>query len=137
MRRRCRAAPSSERMASTSATVARPRTRRWPGWLSSRAFARFIVAATPSLYVVLLLIGPIILIGLYSFGLLTNIIGAHGSFSTSDWSDFLTGAGNPFRSRFFTSMGVTLFVSVMSVLGAYPLAYFLAFVARRHRYTIL
>jgi spermidine/putrescine transport system permease protein len=34
-------------------------------------------------------------------------------------------------------MLVTLGVSGIAVLGAYPLAYFLAFVARRHRYTIL
>src|ERR1700726_3323408 len=120
-------------MAATSATPAVARASRWPAWLSSRAFARFITAATPSLYVLLLLIGPVILIGLYSFGLLTNITGASTSFTTSDWKDFLTGAGNPFRSRFFISMEVTLFVSAVAVLGAYPLAYFLAFVARRHR----
>src|SRR6202022_1372916 len=83
------------------------------------------------------LVGPIVLIALYSVGLLTNITGAHTAFSTSNWSDFLTGAGNPFRSRFFTSMLVALIVSCTAVIGAYPLAYFLAFVARRHRYTIL
>ncbi len=137
MRRRSAAQPAATPMAATSATPSIPRTSRWPAWLSSRSFARFITAATPPLYVLLLLIGPVILIGLYSFGLLTNIIGAHTAFSTADWKDFLTGAGNPFRSRFFTSLEVTLFVSVVAVLGAYPLAYFLAFVARRHRYTIL
>jgi spermidine/putrescine transport system permease protein len=124
-------------MTATSATERIARPSRWPAWLSSRAFARFITAATPSLYVLLLLIGPIVLILLYSFGLLTNITGGHAAFSTADWKDFLTGAGNPFRSRFFTSIAVTLIVSTASVLGAYPLAYFLAFVARRHRYTIL
>ena len=96
-----------------------------------------LTAATPSVYVVLVLIGPIILIGLYSFGLMSNIAGVHPAFSTGDWSDFLTGAGNPFRSRFFSSMLVTLVVSGAAVIGAYPLAYFLAFVAGRHRYTIL
>lgn len=123
-----------------SATTARaaPRRARWPAWLSSRSLARFITAATPSLYVVLLLIGPIVLIALYSVGLRTNpAAGSATGFSTANWSDFLTGAGNPFRSRFFTSMLVTLGVSGLAVLGAYPLAYFLAFVARRHRYTIL
>jgi spermidine/putrescine transport system permease protein len=114
------------------------RFRRWPLWLSSRAFARFITAATPSLYVVLLLIVPVVLIALYSFGLKTNpAAGSATGFSTANWSDFLTGAANPFRARFFTSLIVTLGVSAIAVLGAYPLAYFLAFVARRHRYTIL
>jgi spermidine/putrescine transport system permease protein len=96
-----------------------------------------LTSVTPSVYVVLVLIGPIILIGLYSFLLLSNIVGVHGAFSTADWKDFLTGAGNPFRSLFFRSMAVTLVVSCAAVLGAYPLAYFLAFVAGRHRYTIL
>src|SRR5579859_5282933 len=123
-------------MSATTGTPALRRPRRL-AWLSSRSFARFLTAATPSLYVFLLLVGPIVLIGLYSFGLMSNIPGVHGSFSTSNWSDFLTGAGNPFRSRFFTSMLITLVVSCAAVLGAYPLAYFLAFVARRHRYTIL
>lgn len=96
-----------------------------------------LTAVTPSAYVVIVLLVPIVLIGLYSFGLMTNVVGTHTAFNTSDWSDFLTGAGNPFRGRFFTSMIVTLIVSGTAVLGAYPLAYFLAFVAGRHRYTVL
>jgi spermidine/putrescine transport system permease protein len=124
----------------TTTTVGAPprQARRWPKWLSSRALARFITVATPSLYVLVLLIVPVVLIALYSLGLRTNpAAGSATGFSTANWSDFLTGAGNPFRSRFFTSMLVTLGVSCIAVLGAYPLAYFLAFVARRHRYTIL
>ena len=113
------------------------RRRRRLGWLNSRSLARALTAATPSLYVIVVLIVPIVLIGLYSFGLMTNVVGMHTSFSTADWSDFLTGAGNPFRSRFFTSMIITVVVSGAAVLGAYPLAYFLAFVAGRHRYTVL
>jgi spermidine/putrescine transport system permease protein len=125
-------------MTATTATAEARRLRRWPTWLSSRALARFITAATPSLYVLLLLVAPIILIALYSVGLRTNpAAGSATGFSTANWSDFLTGAGNPFRGRFFTSMLVTLGVSGLAVLGAYPLAYFLAFVAGRHRYTIL
>jgi spermidine/putrescine transport system permease protein len=123
-------------MAATTATTALPRGRRL-AWINSRSVARFLTAAAPSLYVFLLLVGPIVLIALYSLGLLTNVNGVHTAFSTANWSDFLTGAGNPFRSRFFTSMLVALVVSCAAVLGAYPLAYFLAFVARRHRYTIL
>jgi spermidine/putrescine transport system permease protein len=121
----------------TASMAGAPAAKRRPAWLSSRSFARFLTAAAPSLYVVAVLIVPVVLIGLYSFGLRSNIPGVHASFSTANWSDFLTGAGNPFRGRFFTSMLMTLAVSCTVVLGAYPLAYFLAFVARRHRYTIL
>jgi spermidine/putrescine transport system permease protein len=114
-----------------------PPKRRRSRRFSSRSFARMLTAVTPSVYVVLVLIGPIILIGLYSFGLLSNVVGVHGAFSTADWKDFLTTSGNPFRSLFFRSLAVTLVVSTAAVVGAYPLAYFLAFVAGRHRYTIL
>ena len=106
-------------------------------WLSARSLARLLTAGAPSLYVVLVLIGPIVLIGLYSVNLRTNLIGVHPAFSLSNWTDFLTGAGNPFRGRFLTSMVVALIVSAIAVVGAYPLAYFLAFVARRHRYPLL
>ncbi len=129
---------SATATSAASVSPAAPKSpRRRLGWLSSGSMARFLIAATPSLYVLLLLVAPIILIVLYSFGLMTNVPGAHTAFSTSNWSDFLTGANNPFRSRFFTSLLITLVVSCTAVLGAYPLAYFLAFVARRHRYTIL
>jgi len=125
-------------MTATTATAEPSRLRRWPAWLSSRALAQLITAATPSLYVLLLLVAPIVLIALYSIGLRSNpAAGSATGFSTANWSDVLTGAGNPFRGRFLTSMLVTLGVSGLAVLGAYPLAYFLAFVARRHRYTIL
>ncbi len=124
-------------LSATHSTQAITQVRRRLGWLSSRSLARMLTAAAPSLYVVAVLIVPVVLIGLYSFGLMTNVVGVHTAFSTSDWSDFLTGAGNPFRSRFFTSLIVTLIVSGAAVLGAYPLAYFLAFVAGRHRYTVL
>src|SRR5579872_5447688 len=124
-------------MTVSGAITAGGRAGRPAGWLTARSFARLLLAAGPALYVVLVLIGPIVLIGLYSFGLRTNLIGVRPSFSTANWQDFLTGAGNPFRSRFFTSMLVTVVVSAVAVLGAYPLAYFLAFVARRYRYTLL
>ena len=120
----------------TASTAGRPAGRP-AGWLSARSLARMLTAAAPSLYVVVVLIGPIVLIGLYSVNLRTNLIGVHPAFSLANWKDFLTGAGNPFRSRFFTSLVMTVIVSTIAVVGAYPLAYFLAFVARRFRYTLL
>jgi spermidine/putrescine transport system permease protein len=102
-----------------------------------RALGNLMLVASPSLYVALLLIGPVVLIALYSFGLATNLVGAPTHFDTTNWHNFLFEAGNPFRDRFFRSLLITLVVSVGAVIGAYPLAYFLAFVAGRHRYTIL
>ena len=87
--------------------------------------------------VLILLLGPVVLLALYSLNLLTNIPGTPTDLSGDNWNDFLTGAGNPFRRRFFYSMMITLLVSVGTTAAAYPLAYYLAFVARRFRYTLL
>jgi ABC-type spermidine/putrescine transport system permease subunit I len=96
-----------------------------------------MLVASPSLYVALLLIGPVVLIALYSVNVVTNIQGAPTGFDTANWHSFLFSADNPFRDRFLRSLLITFVVSAGAVLGAYPLAYFLAFVAGRHRYTIL
>ena len=91
----------------------------------------------PLLFVVVLVLVPIVFIALFSVGLRTNVPGTPTSFSLADWKNFLTGAGGAFRGRFFYSMKITLFVSVVTTIAAYPLAYFLSFVARRHRYALL
>ena len=91
----------------------------------------------PLAVVLLLLLGPVVLLTLYSLNLRTNIPGTPTSYSADNWNDFLTGAGNPFRGRFFYSMEFTLLVSIATTAAAYPLAYYLAFVARRFRYTLL
>jgi spermidine/putrescine transport system permease protein len=87
--------------------------------------------------VLLVLVGPIVVLALYSVNLRTNIPGTPTAFSTANWKDFLVGHGNPFRDRFFYSMKITLLVSVAVTAAAYPLAYYLAFVARKFRYTLL
>ena len=91
----------------------------------------------PLVVVLLLLLGPIVLLSLYSLNLRTNIPFEPTSFSSVNWKDFLSGAGNPFRARFFYSLKITLLVSVAATAAAYPLAYYLAFVARRFRYVLL
>jgi spermidine/putrescine transport system permease protein len=91
----------------------------------------------PLVIVLLVLIGPIVVLTLYSVNLRTNIPGTSTAFSAANWKDFLTGAGNPFRARFFYSMEITLLVSVAVTIAAYPLAYYLAFIARKFRYTLL
>jgi spermidine/putrescine transport system permease protein len=88
-------------------------------------------------FLVVVLIFPLVLIGLYSVNLLTNLVGVPTGFSLAHWEDFLPPGSNPFWDRFKTSMVITLLVSVAAVVAAYPLAYYLSFVARRRRYTLL
>jgi spermidine/putrescine transport system permease protein len=108
--------------------------------------ARGLLALPPTLYLIALLIVPIILLGMYSVFLLTNLIGVTSVFSWAGWTDFFP--SNPFTwkpwstdsvywNRFVLSMGVTLIVSIVVTIMAYPLAYFLAFVSQRRRYVLL
>jgi spermidine/putrescine transport system permease protein len=107
--------------------VARLHARAGRGWLVLPAIV----------FLVLVLIVPLVLIGLYSVNLMTNLFGVPTEFSLHYWEDFLPPGKNPFWERFQTSMLITLGVSVATVIAAYPIAYYLAFVARRRRYTLL
>jgi spermidine/putrescine transport system permease protein len=91
----------------------------------------------PLIVVLLLLLGPVVLLSLYSLNMRSNIPGVPTAYSGTNWKDFLTGSGNPFRARFFYSMKITLLVSLAATAAAYPLAYYLAFIARRFRYVLL
>jgi spermidine/putrescine transport system permease protein len=110
-----------------------PRRRPWrPGraWLS----------VPVTLYLLTGLVVPIILIALYSVHLLTNLIFPPAAFDLDTWKGFLPylhEGTSVYFDRFKTSMAITLIVSTVAVLAAYPLAFFLAFVAHRRRYTLL
>ncbi|MFL6179093.1 MAG: ABC transporter permease [Actinomycetes bacterium] len=109
--------------------VGPPPGRRRPG--------RGLLVLPPLLFVAAVLLAPIVFMVLFSVGLRSNIPGADVAFSVDNWKSFLFEDGNPFRARFFYSMQVALIVSIVATVAAYPLAYFLAFVARRHKYTLL
>src|SRR5581483_11131446 len=112
---------------SAPAAARRMQLRAGRGWL----------ALPTTGFLVAVLIVPLVLIGLYSVDLMTNLVGVPTGFSVANWSEFLPPGDNVFLNRFETSILITLLVSVLAVLGAYPIAYFLAFVARRRRYTLL
>jgi spermidine/putrescine transport system permease protein len=107
--------------------LARLHGRAGRGWLVLPVIA-FLLAV---------LVLPLILIGLYSVNLMTNLFGVPTEFSLRYWEDFVPPGSNPFWDRFQTSMVITLVVSVAAVVAAYPIAYYLSFVARRRRYTLL
>jgi spermidine/putrescine transport system permease protein len=103
-------------------------------WVRPR---RSWLSAPTTLYLLVILIFPLVLVGLYSVNVMTNLVGVPTGFSLYNWKDFLPPGSNPFWNRFVTSILITLAVSVAAVLAAYPIAYCLAFVARRRRYTLL
>jgi len=110
-----------------------PFRRRWrPGraWLSLPVTAYLLAG----------LIVPIIPIALYSVHLLTNFVFPPAKFSLDTWKGFLPylhDGTSVYFDRFKMSMAITLIVSTVAVLAAYPLAFYLAFVAHKRRYTLL
>src|SRR6476660_2857515 len=116
-------------------SAVRPRTRRAAAWRPRPGSGLLILP--PAVCVLAVLVAPIVLIGLYSVNLKTNLLGVPTAFSTANWKDFLPPGSNPFWDRFKISMTITLVVSVVTVVAAYPLAYFLAFVAGKRRYALL
>jgi spermidine/putrescine transport system permease protein len=128
-------------------------TKRRPATTAGRRIpqpGRAWLGAPVVLYLVALMVLPIVLIALYSVGLITNTPYPPVHYSWADWRSFFPGHYLDWRTyaplkttpsiyfdRFKISIMITLLVSVSAVLLAYPLAYYLAFVARRQRYTLL
>ena len=92
----------------------------------------------PAVWVLAVLVAPIVLIGLYSVNLKTNLLGVPTRVLDGQLEG-LPAARDPTRSGTASrsSMTITLVVSVITVVAAYPLAYFLAFVAGKRRYALL
>jgi spermidine/putrescine transport system permease protein len=77
---------------------------------------------------------PVVLVGLYSVGLLT-LLRNDDYLSLEHWRFFLT--SDTYLSLFWKSVRMSLGVSVTSVLLAYPVAYLLALIAGTRKYTLL
>src|SRR5918912_1452244 len=101
---------------------------------------RRISLATPSLLGVPLawlgvfFVAPIAIVAAYSFDVYSFDPGPHG-FTTSAWSEFLH--SSVYLRLFWKSVQMSLIVSAIIVLFAYPLAYYLALSATKRKYVLL
>ncbi len=95
---------------------------------------------TPSLlglpvsWLLLFFVVPIAIVALYSFDVLVLFPGPHG-FTLAAWRTFLS--GGPYLHLFVKSVEMSLTVSAIVVLVAYPLAYFLALSGTKRKYILL
>ena len=116
--------------------TAAPRKRRRRG----TAKVNLGLISVPLLWIVLFFLVPVVLVALYSVGVLT-LISYDEYMSLGPWKYFLhssTYLGGPLgRGLFWKSMKMSLGVSLTCVLLAYPVAYMLALVAGRRKYTLL
>jgi spermidine/putrescine transport system permease protein len=116
--------------------TAAPRRRRRRG----TAKVNLGLISVPMLWLILFFLIPVVLVALYSVGVLTLI--SYDKYLSLDlWRYFLknpTYLGSPLgRGLFWKSMKMSLGVSVTCVLLSYPVAYMLALVAGRRKYTLL
>ena len=105
------------------------RGRRRPGLATTG------LIGPPVLWLVLLFVVPVGIAVVYSIGVLSFFPG-EAKFSLSGWTDFFDWSSylQLFVRR---SLRVAALVSVISVVFAYPVAYFLALCTTRRKYTLL
>jgi spermidine/putrescine transport system permease protein len=105
-----------------------PKRRSHTGWATAG------LLALPTLWLVVFFLVPVVLISLYSVNIFSLYPG--GQYFTLDaWKNFLD--GSPFLDLFWKSIRMSLIVSVVAVVAAYPIAYYLALIAGDRKYTLL
>jgi spermidine/putrescine transport system permease protein len=90
--------------------------------------------APPVLWLAVFFLVPVVLIFLYSVNIFAFFPGTQG-FSLDAWQNFLD--GSPFLDLFWKSIRMSLIVSVVAVVAAYPIAYYIALVASKRKYVLL
>ncbi len=111
------------------ATVARPpqsRAERW-GTLG--------LLSGPLAWLALFFVVPVGFVAAYSFGAV-RIFPSDGGVSLADWERFLLGR-SIYMGLFWKSVAMSLTVSAVVVLLAYPVGYYLALCARKRKYVLL
>ena len=89
----------------------------------------------PVLWLVAFFVVPVAVVALYSVGVL-SLFKTDQGFTLFSWKHFL-GGGSVYLGLFWKSIRMSLTASVVVVLLAYPVAYYLALVVGRRKYTLL
>jgi spermidine/putrescine transport system permease protein len=108
---------------------ARPRRAGRGRWKATTG-----LLSTPIVWVVVFFVVPVVMVGLYSVGVIT-LLRNDQYLSLAGWRFFLS--SDTYLSLFWKSVRMSLGVSITSVLLAYPVAYLLALVAGKRKYTLL
>jgi spermidine/putrescine transport system permease protein len=121
-------------MAVEAQKIAPPKAARgFPG-RSRPALVTSGLLAPPVLWLAVFFLVPVVLIFLYSVNVFAFLPGTQG-FTLDAWKNFLD--GSPFLDLFWKSVRMSLIVSVVAVVAAYPIAYYLALVASKRKYVLL
>jgi spermidine/putrescine transport system permease protein len=90
----------------------------------------------PLLWLLLFFLAPVIYVAVYSVGGIKIFPNDTGVLSLGDWKHFLVG-GSVYMGLFWKSIRIALTVSVIVVILAYPVGYFLALCAKKRKYVLL
>ena len=104
-----------------------PRRRTWPGTLG--------LLSGPLLWLVVFFLLPIVIVGAYSVGAL-SLLPSDVPGGLEIWRRFLSGQ-SIYLGLFWKSVRMALTASVIVVLLAYPIAYFLALCVKKRKYVLL
>jgi spermidine/putrescine transport system permease protein len=108
----------------------RRRRRRRGSWRATSG-----LLATPTIWLLVFFVAPVVMVGLYSVGALT-LLRLDDYLSLEHWRFFLF-ESDVYIELFWKSVRMSLGVSITSVLFAYPVAYLLALIAGTRKYTLL
>ena len=114
--------------AATSEPAAAPRRRR------RRRLTTPALLGLPVAWLAVFFLAPIAIVAAYSVDVLVLFPGPHG-FTISAWRSLFS--GTPYLHLFAKSVEMSLIVSAVVVLVAYPLAYFLALSGTKRKYILL
>jgi spermidine/putrescine transport system permease protein len=115
--------------AATSEPAVAPRRRR------RLRFTTPALLGLPVSWLVVFFLAPIAIVGAYSVNVLVLSPGTPG-FTLSAWRALFS-SGNPYLHLFAKSVEMSLIVSAVVVVVAYPLAYFLALSGTKRKYILL
>jgi spermidine/putrescine transport system permease protein len=92
--------------------------------------------SAPLFWLLLFFVAPVVYVAIYSVGGIKLFPTDTGLVSLDGWRRFL-GGGSIYMGLFWKSVRMSLTVSVVVVLLAYPIGYFLALVVRKLKYVLL
>jgi spermidine/putrescine transport system permease protein len=92
--------------------------------------------SAPMLWLLLFFAAPVLYVAAYSLGAVQLFPTDSGVISLEDWRRFLTG-GSIYMGLFWKSVRMSLTVSVVVVLLAYPIGYYLALCVKKLKYVLL
>jgi spermidine/putrescine transport system permease protein len=90
----------------------------------------------PLLWLLLFFLAPVVYVAIYSVGGIKLFPTDGGVLGLGDWKRFLVG-GSVYLGLFWKSVRISLTVSVIVVLLAYPVGYFLALCTKKRKYVLL